>query len=117
MGQSEPQLAPYVKSGKTSGIFRAPGMAPIELQSGYDGPTQNLPAGSSGFNGVTLSHVEGHAAALMRQQGISEAWVEINNPEICGSCKVELKRMLPPGAVLHVILPNGKDETFKGEER
>jgi len=115
MGQSEPQLAPYREGGKTSGIFRAPGMTPIELQSGYDGPAENMPAGSSGFNGVTLSHVEGHAAALMRQTGVSEAWVEINNPQVCGSCRAELPRMLPPGATLHVILPNGEDVTFKGK--
>jgi hypothetical protein len=89
-------------------------MAPIELQSGYDGPAQNMPEGSSGFNGVTLSHVEGHAAALMRQLGISEAWIEINNPEICVSCMNLLPRMLPRGAKLHVILPDGRDVLFEG---
>jgi hypothetical protein len=114
MGQAQPQLAPYVQGGKTSGIFRAPGIAPIELQSGYDGPAQNMPAGSSGFNGVTLSHVEGHAAALMRQLGVSEAWVEINNPDICGSCMNLLPRMLPPGAKLHVVLPDRTEVLFEG---
>jgi hypothetical protein len=114
MGQSEPQLAPYKDGGKTSGIFRAPGVT-IELQSGYAGPAQNIPLGTPGFDNNVRAHVEAHAAAIMRQSGISEASVEINNPKICDQCNDQLKRMLPPGAVLHVILPNGEVVTFKGE--
>lgn len=68
-----------------------------------------MPAGSPGFDGYTLSHVEGHAAALMRQLGIQEAWLRINNPEVCDSCQALLKKMLPPGAVLHIILPDGTE--------
>lgn len=113
MGQTQPQLAPY-SGGKTSGIFRAPGMAPIELQSGYDGPTAGLPAGSPGFNRYTKTHVEGHAAALMRQQNIPEAELYINNPEICDGCMSLLPRMLPRGAKLHVILPDGREVLFEG---
>jgi hypothetical protein len=112
MGQSEPQLAPYVKGGKTSGIFRAPGIAPIELQSGYDGPTLNMPKGTPGFDNHVRSHVEAQAAAIMRQMGISEAWLEINNPIICERCEDRLDSMLPPGAKLHIILPDGTIRTF-----
>ena len=112
MSQSEPQLAPYVQGGKTSGIFRAPGMAPIELQSGEDGPALNMPLHSPGFTGYTRTHVEGHAAALMRLQGISEAWLEINNPKMCGACIENIETMLPPGAKLHIRFPNGTERTF-----
>ncbi len=117
MSQSEPQLAPYEPGGKTSGIFRAPGMTPIELQSGYDGPTAAIPKGTPGFDGNVRSHVEAQAAAIMRLYGISEASVEINNPEICDQCNNQLKSMVPPGGVLYVILPNGQRVPFKGERR
>jgi hypothetical protein len=117
MNESEPQLAPYVEGDKTSGISRA-GDTTIELQSGYDGPTRNVPDESSDFNIVTMTHVEGHAAALMQEMGISEAWLQINNPKICGSCLKDLEtKMLPPGATLHVILPNGTEVTFTGQSR
>jgi hypothetical protein len=96
MSQTEPQLAPYVQGGKTSGIFRAPGMTPIELRSGYEGPTSNMPLGTPGFDNHVRSHVEAQAAAIMRQKGISEAWLEINNPEICGRCEERLDNCFLP---------------------
>jgi hypothetical protein len=92
MQEQPPELAPY-SGGPTSGIFRS-GDFVVELQSGYSGPTQNLPSGSPGFTGVTLGHVEGQAAALMRQMGISEATLEINYPNICFSCRQNLPTML-----------------------
>jgi hypothetical protein len=117
MSESEPQLAPYVEGGKTSGIFRA-GDLTVELQSGYDGPTLNVPDESSDFDIITMTHVEGHAAALMQQMGISEAWLRINNPKICGSCLKDLEtKMLPPGATLHVIFPDGTEVAFTGRSR
>jgi hypothetical protein len=109
-----PQLAPYVEGGKTYGIFRAPNNVTIELQSGIQGPAASIPLGTDGFDGVTRLHVEGHAAALMRQQSIPEAKLFINNPEICDSCKELLETMLPRGYILHVILPSGEDVLFKG---
>jgi hypothetical protein len=114
MSQTQPQLAPYVQGGKTSGIFRAPGVT-IELQSGYDGPTTAIPTGTPGFDGNVRSHVEAQAAAIMRLYGISEASVEINNPKICDQCNNQLKTMVPPGATLWVVLPNGQRVPFKGE--
>jgi hypothetical protein len=116
MSESEPQLTPY-EGGKTSGIFKA-GDITVELQSGYNGPTQNVPDDSSDFNIITMTHVEGHAAALMQQMGISEAWLRINNPKICDSCLKDLEtKMLPAGATLHVILPNGTEMSFTGQTR
>jgi hypothetical protein len=113
-GGLRPQLAPYTPGGKTSGIFYAPGRPPMPLQSGYEGPADDMPPESSGFDGLTLSHVEGHAAALMRQNGIMEATLYINNPKICGSCMRLLSRMLPPGAILNVVLPDNTVIQFIG---
>jgi nucleic acid/nucleotide deaminase of polymorphic system toxin len=107
------KLAPYVPGGKTSGIFRSPNSPPIELESGYDGPAASM-QGSAGFDRMTLSHVEGHAAALMRQQGITDGTLYINNPEICVSCTKLLPKMLPPGATLRVVLPDGTITEFRG---
>jgi hypothetical protein len=108
------KLAPYVPGGKTSGIFQSPNSAPVGLESGYDGPAASIPLGSDGFDAYTLSHVEGHAAALMRQQGITEGTLYINNPEICASCTKLLPEMLPPGANLRVVLPDGTVKEFRG---
>jgi hypothetical protein len=109
MSETEPLLAPYVEGGPTSGIFKGGGFT-IELQSGYDGPSANMPLGSPGFDYRTMAHVEAQAAALMRQLGISEAELSINNPEICERCTRLLERMLPSDATLKVILP---DHTVK----
>lgn len=77
-------------------------------------PRKKCLRGSPGFDGLTLSHVEGHAAALMRQQGNMEGTLYINNPKICGSCTRLLPTMLPPGAVLNVVLPDDSVVQFTG---
>ncbi len=105
-------LAAYM-GGKTSGILRTAN-GDFELQSGYDGPAASIPKGTRGFDLITKSHVEGHASAIMRQQGISEGTLEINNPEICSSCMRLLPRMLPPGATLTVKPGEGEPVTFEG---
>jgi hypothetical protein len=56
MSESEPQLAPYEEGGKTSGVFEGRGIT-VELQSGYYGPTLNVPDESSDFDIVTMTHV------------------------------------------------------------
>jgi len=111
------QLAPYEPGGKTYGIFQPSTGDLIALESGSQGPAANMPPGSLGFDAVTKLHVEGQAAALMWQQGIEDATLSINNPEICDSCVSLLPRMLPPGATLRVILPNGTVTEFKGIPR
>jgi hypothetical protein len=108
-----PQLAPYVPGGKTSGILYTPGGSPVPLQSGYDGPAAAM-RGADGYDRYTLSHVEGHAAALMRQQGSTEGTLYINNPDICDSCERLLPRMLAPGTTLNVVLPNNTVVQFTG---
>jgi hypothetical protein len=112
-GGLPPQLAPFT-GGKTSGIFVTPAGTPVSLQSGYDGPADSVPSESEGFNAYTLSHVEGHAAALMREEGITEGTLYINNPNICRWCMKLLPTMLPSGSILNVVLPNGTVMQFKG---
>jgi len=110
------KLPEYVPKGKTYGVLQTP-QRNIPLESGYDGPAKSMPPESLGFDGVTKGHVEGHAAALMWQDGITEGTLYINNPEICVSCEELLPRMLPPGSTLNVILPDGTVRQFKGIAR
>jgi hypothetical protein len=115
-GGLPPKLAPY-SGGKTSGILELPDGKTVTLQSGYDGPAKAMPGGSPGFDTITKGHVEGHAAAIMRQDDLSEGTLRINNPEICENCAELLPRMLPPGARLRVILPDGTVTEFEGLSR
>jgi SCP1.201-like deaminase len=86
----------------------------MPLRSGWQGPASDIPRGTSGFDIVTRTHVEGHAAAVMRQNGLTDATVYINNPVICDSCMNNLPRMLPSGSRLTVVTPDGAAVTFTG---
>ena len=105
-------VAPYAGK-KSTGILETT-EGDFYLISGKKGPASSMPPKSSGFNGYTKTHVEGHAAALMHQLGLTEARVYVNNPKICGSCTRYLPRMLPPGSKLEVITPIGS-QTFAGK--
>ena len=52
------------------------------------------------MNGSIKSHVEAHAAAVMRQQGLKDATFYINRIPCSGvrGCDAMLPRMLPEGA-------------------
>ena len=108
-----PQLAPYT-GGKTFGIFQSPSSSSVVLQSGRDGPAAAMPPESAGFDAYTKTHVEGNAAALMRQEGYMEGTLTLSNPDICVRCMSLLPRMLPPGSTLHVILPDKTVIDFQG---
>ena len=102
--------------GKTSGVLCDKKGNQFSLISGKNGPAQNAPKGpGSGFDLLTSTHVEGHAAALMDQLGINDATLYINNPEICPNCSRNLPSMLPPGSSLTIILPNGTTAVFTGK--
>jgi hypothetical protein len=57
-----------------------------------------------------------HTAALMQQQGINEAILYINRIPCSGKtdCDAMLPLMLPEGAKLTVIGPNGFIKTYMG---
>ncbi|EYF08101.1 DUF6531 domain-containing protein [Chondromyces apiculatus] len=101
--------------GKTQGWFVYPDGTERHLISGYDGPskfTQGIP----GMNGNIKSHVEAHAAALMRQYELSKATLYINRVPCPGvrGCDALLARMLPEGVQLEIIGPNGFKKTYTG---
>jgi len=108
-----PTLPSYTPGAKTLGILNTP-KGPMLLKSGVEGPAKSMPKGSPGFDIVTRTHVEGHAAAAMQQLGLKDATVIINNPQICSSCSALLPRMLEPGSHLTVVTSNGTSSTFTG---
>ncbi len=100
--------------GPTSGVLCNNGNQ-FQLLSGRSGPAQNVPRGTPGFDAYTRTHVEGHAVALMREKGMDQATLYINNPVICPNCSRNLPTMLPPGGSLTVILPDGTPVMFTGK--
>jgi hypothetical protein len=113
---SRGQMIEYVRGQKelTKGAFFFGESEHVFLRSGRAGPAKDIPLGTSGFDAYTRTHVEGHAAALMRQQGIQNAVVYINNSTICRNCDRNLSLMLPSAAKLKVVLPNGIIKEFTG---
>jgi hypothetical protein len=59
-------------------------------------------------NYAASGHVEGQAALIMRQQGVSRAELFIDNPNgICGYCSAQVPTLLSEGAELIVRTPLG----------
>lgn len=116
LGRLAPRAAlsrlPAYSGGKTQGILQA-GSKEIDLVSGWSGSASQLPRGSAGFDIVTKSHVEGHAPALMRMEGLEQATLYINRVP-CASCARLLPRMLPEGAELTIYGPNNYLRVFRG---
>jgi RHS repeat-associated protein len=99
--------------GKTFGVLQT-SFGDTPLISGQAGPASEMPLGSPGFDAFTRTHVEGHAAAMMQQQGLTEGTLYLNNPNICSNCMRNLPSMLPSGSNLNVVLPNGTVVPFTG---
>jgi hypothetical protein len=61
-------------------------------------------------------HVEGHAAALMREHGIRAASLYLNKDPCPGrlGCDRMLPYMLPPGSQLAVYSPDGTPRLYTG---
>ena len=90
------------------------GRAEIQLASGSNGGPPALPF--PGRNNTNFFHVEAHAAQVMRVEGITDAALTINKVP-CGvgpGCANNLKHMLPEGARLRVLGPDGYDQVFVG---
>jgi SCP1.201-like deaminase len=107
--------APTPGASAIVGLLLIPGERPLELKSGqHGGPcggTQRggIPRGpGSGSSRFTLTHVEGHAAAVMHQRQIPRATLLIELAP-CGACDPSIPRMLPPGARLEVVSPYDTD--------
>ncbi len=92
---------------KTRGIFSRNGEE-TDLISGKGGPADSMPSDTPGMRSdmAVRSHVEAQAAALMRQEGLDEATLYINNTPCAGimGCDAMLPDMLPEGATLTVYI-------------
>jgi RHS repeat-associated protein len=113
--RAAPTLPQYVTGGKTSGVLRFGG-TDVPLMSGYKGPSASMPKGTPGMNNRIKSHVEAHAAAIMRQQGLTEATLYINRVPCPGKtgCDAMLPRMLPERARLRIVGPDGFEKVYIG---
>jgi SCP1.201-like deaminase len=106
-------LPPFIEGGPTHGMLVS-GDFEFPLVSGVNGPAAQVAKGTRGFDGYTRTHVEGHSAAFMKQNGIQHAKLYINNPRMCSPCDRLLPRMLEEGSTLEVFLPDGTSRLFIG---
>ena len=109
---------PEYTGGSTSGVLGT-SVGDIDLVSGYAGPSAAMENGMvPGMNWTLKSHVEAHAVSAMRQLGLSDATLYLNNvPCEWGAgngCVNMLPRMLGPGRQLRVVVPGQFDTTFIG---
>jgi RHS repeat-associated protein len=104
---------------KTYGKFMAYGKT-AWLKSGIDGPGREVFGGMmnklSEAAQAALSHVEGHAVAIMRKFGIKEASITINNPSgPCSRyCQKGVPELLTNDEKLWVNYPDGLGYFEKG---
>src|SRR4051812_36021729 len=110
-------LPAFREGGKTEGILRV-GKEDVNLKSGYEGPAKDLPRPRPGMHNNIASHVEAHAAAIMRTQGLKKATLYINRIPCADGrppgCHLMLPRMLPPGSQLTVHGPDGFKWVYRG---
>ncbi len=103
-------VPPYGQLGKkTYGTLVRPDGSEVALVSGHH-PPASLLGSTPGMNIVTKAHVEAHAAAIMRLDGLSEATLWINRAPCPGvrGCEYLLPRMVPNGAVMTIhVVPEG----------
>jgi RHS repeat-associated protein len=110
-----PDLAAYA-GGKTSGVLVRADGSQVPLESGYDGPALDLSKPRPGMNGNIVSHVEAHAAAIMRSEGLDDATLYINRMPCGGAngCMLNVSRMVPSGSTLNIyVMPQGSAGTFE----
>lgn len=112
-------VIPEYAGGKTRGVLSRPDGGETVILSGVDGASKGT-TGIPGMHNRIKTHVEAHAAVIIRRERLSEATLYINrapcptgNPRSPG-CFDNLPKMLPAGARLRVIGPDGFDHTFVG---
>jgi hypothetical protein len=112
-------VIPEYAGGKTRGVFSRPGGGETVILSGVAGASKGT-IGIPGMHNRIKTHVESHAAVIIRREGLSEATLYINrapcptNDPRSPGCFDNLPKMLPEGARLRVIGPAGFDHTFVG---
>jgi len=89
------------------------------LFSGVAGPSKNT-RGIPGIHNRIKSHVEAHAAVIMRQERLAEATLYINRAPCptadrrSPGCMESLPKMLPESARLRIIGEDNFDQIFVG---
>lgn len=97
---------------KTTGVLVAGGEQ-TTLVSGRNGPASQMPPGTSGYDIVSRTHVEGYASALMTHNEWTSGTLWQNNTP-CTSCTTNLPKMLPTNTALRIIVPGEYDRVFRG---
>jgi hypothetical protein len=105
----------YPGHGGEVGTLEAPGREAMRIKSGVDGGPWGgthrggIPrgrgeafTGGGPSQGNIATHVEGHSAAIMHQQGLRDATLTMGRDQ-CAVCARNLPTALPPGAKLRVI--------------
>jgi hypothetical protein len=112
-------IIPAYAGGKVEGILVRPDQRETRIVSGYAGASLGV-RGIPRMNGNIKSHVESHAAVIMRRENLTEATLWINKPPCVTNdprslgCHNALPHMLPEGSTLRVIGPDRFDETYTG---
>jgi SCP1.201-like deaminase len=113
------RIIPEYTGAKTSGVLCCPDGGETVILSGVEGPSKGTTA-IPGMHNRIKTRVEAHAAVIIRREGLSEATLYVNrapcptkNPRSPG-CFDNLPKILPEGARLRTIGPDGLDHTFVG---
>ena len=109
---------PAYSGGKTAGVL-ATSVGDIDLLSGYAGPSAAMaPRQVPGMNYILQAHVEAHAASAMRQLGLNEATLYLNQTPCVwrngGGCSTMLPRMLGEGTQLRIVVPGQMNRVVTG---
>lgn len=107
------RVPPYAGKGKAQGVLDGDSGRQLDLTSGRAGAAARVPKGTPGFDAYLRTHVEGHAAAEMREKGIDRATLYINKVP-CPNCDRNLPKAVPKGAELTVRGPGGFKKTYRG---
>src|SRR5262245_3070445 len=71
------RVIPEYAGAKTSGVLCRPDGGETVIQSGVEGPSKGT-TGIPGMHNRIKTHVEAHAAVIIRREGLSEATLYIN---------------------------------------
>jgi len=115
---------PAVPTGENPtivGVLIPEGGRPIQVKSGAEGgPSGGVQRGGvprgpgSGLDRYTFGHVEGHVAAIMRQQGIKRGVLLIEK-YFCPNCDRNFTQALPKGSRLLVVFPDSAESVSSTE--
>lgn len=99
----------YLRSGEHGGPWGGTQRGGIPR-----GPGEGFTSGGPS-QGNVATHVEGHAAAIMHQRGITQATLYVER-DPCSICSRDLMQALPPGSTLTVISPGHGTTIFRSSQ-